>query len=234
MNYRKLIVPVSCVLGGSLLIVSGAWAQNKQAATGAEVSSVVHTSPAGSAVPVATFAAVQPSPQPVIVSQSGGNSVPRPAPQAASSPAVVSVIVATPSPEQPRPEASVVVVLPEVANEHAKENQQKSGIKGLMLIGPTCPSVQVSGDGTVTNNDCGPDRYAGTAGIYNALTNALVTEVTANESGNFKLDLDPGTYYASTVFGDRIGMTSLPMTDLFTVVEGEYTEVTFMFDNGMR
>lgn len=218
------------MLGGSLLVVNGVWAQNKQSDPQVSQSPVVHTASANSSVPVVALTA-QPEPRPTVS--------PRPVPTVAptATPVAVTVSVVVPSQaEAAAPtenQAPAETPVAEQANDRASE-KRPSGIKGTMFIGPTCPTVQISVDGTVTNNDCAPNRYDGTAGIYNAETNELVTEVTANNGGNFIIDLAPGTYYATTVWGDRIDMTFLPMTDRFTVNEVGYTDVTFMFDNGLR
>jgi hypothetical protein len=229
MNYRNVILPVGCVLGASLLAVNAAWAQKDQAEVVSNQSPVVHVAP--TATPALVADVVVPSLPKVTVSP---RPTPRTSPAATPSPVVVAVSVVSPQEEAApvQEQARVDTPVAEQANEQAGE-KRPSGIKGTMFIGPTCPAVQISVDGTVTNNDCGPDRYDGTASIYDAETNELVTEVTASNGGNFKLDLEPGMYYAASPEG-RLNMTWLPMTDIFTVNESGYTEVTFMFDNGLR
>ena len=108
-----------------------------------------------------------------------------------------------------------------------------SGIHGLMLISPTCPSY----------NPCPDQPYQGPVTVKTDDGSTVeITQVSGNESGQFSLDLPAGTYsvevqpamgedeeVSSTGFGFGFGGAQE-----VTVYEGDVTQVVFTFDTGMR
>ena len=100
-----------------------------------------------------------------------------------------------------------------------------SGIEGTILEGPMCPGpVQVG------NNTCPDQPYQATIDILNT-DKVQVTQVHSDASGNFKVDLAPGTYVLHPIPG-----TPLPIAadQTVEVLAGQYTQVTINYDTGMR
>lgn len=93
-----------------------------------------------------------------------------------------------------------------------------------MLIGPTCP-VEVAG------SPC-PDAPLA-AGIDVTQNGELVSTIRSGEDGRFSIDLPPGEYVLEGVEPNPgAPPTAKPLA--VTVSVHEYTEVTFLFDSGIR
>lgn len=99
----------------------------------------------------------------------------------------------------------------------------KSGIRGKVLMGPTCP-VEREGD------DCGDKPYETKLRIYTE-DRILLKAVLSDKNGNFEIGLEPGTYVLE---GD--GETVMPYAapQIVIVSRDKFTDVTFRFDSGIR
>jgi hypothetical protein len=102
----------------------------------------------------------------------------------------------------------------------------KSGIKGRVTIGPTCPVQRL--------DDPNCDDLAYPAVIHVNTTNGIwVTRFEADAQGMFKIELEPGQYTIEP---------QTPMEKLFprpanqdvTVIAGAFTIVTIQYDSGLR
>jgi hypothetical protein len=101
-----------------------------------------------------------------------------------------------------------------------------SGIKGLVLIGPTCPVVGPN------DSDCADKRYQATLTILKP-SGEKVTQFTTNVEGNFRIDLNPGDYI---LHPESPSGTFLPagQEQPFTVIAGQFTELRVIYDSGIR
>lgn len=100
-----------------------------------------------------------------------------------------------------------------------------SGIEGTVTEGPMCPGpVQVG------NNTCPDQPYQATIVILNT-NNTPVAQTQSNAVGFFKIELAPGTYIIHPVSDQPFPRTG---DQTVTVMAGQYTQVTIMYDTGMR
>ncbi len=101
--------------------------------------------------------------------------------------------------------------------------EPKSGIKGLVTIGPTCPVEQ-------PESPC-PDRpYEATIQVLDE-GGDVVAEVRSGADGRFEVEVPPGTYALHPV----TATTPPSATDQVVEVRaGELTEVVVQFDSGIR
>ena len=100
-----------------------------------------------------------------------------------------------------------------------------NGIEGWVTEGPMCP-----GPVPVGNNPCPNQPYQATIIILNA-NNTQVAQTQSNANGYFKIELAPGTYTIHPVSGKSFPYAA---DQTVTVVPGQYSQVTIMFDTGMR
>jgi len=103
-----------------------------------------------------------------------------------------------------------------------------SGIRGLILLGPTCPVEASPGA-----NDPVPclTPYAATLVVLDS-ENVKVATVTSGPDGKFSVDVPPGEY----VVAPESGADSYPIANpvSVTVVSGQYAEVQVNYDTGIR
>ena len=102
-----------------------------------------------------------------------------------------------------------------------------SGIRGMVLLGPTCPV------GEPGANDPVPcvTPYSATLVILDS-ENVVVTRATSATDGGFTVDLPPGDY----VLTPETGTDSYPIAQPLsvTVAPGQYVEVEINYDTGIR
>ena len=100
-----------------------------------------------------------------------------------------------------------------------------SGIEGYVTEGPMCPGpVQVG------NNTCPDIPYQATISILDA-NHTKITQFQTDANGFFMLYLSPGTYIlhpeSSKPFPHAADQTVI-------VSKGQFTQVTIVYDTGMR
>lgn len=102
-----------------------------------------------------------------------------------------------------------------------------SGIMGVVMIGPIIP-VESQGQ---TN---GKPFAEATIIVWNAETNQEIARFNVNSDGTFIYDLSPGKYILEPVSSNSQG--GLPYADKMNVLvnDGQYTDVTIIFDSGIR
>lgn len=98
-----------------------------------------------------------------------------------------------------------------------------SGIRGKVLIGPTCPAVR-EGD------DCDDKPFETKFRIYTE-DKILVKAILTDKSGNFEVGLEPGTYILE---GDGEAVMPYAKPQIVIVKRGGFTDVIFYFDSGIR
>ncbi|TFG38689.1 MAG: hypothetical protein E4H44_03465 [Candidatus Aminicenantes bacterium] len=98
-----------------------------------------------------------------------------------------------------------------------------SGIQGQVSIGPVCPAVQ-------EGMDCDDKPYPGS---FTVLTSKgrQVTQFQADANGIFEIPLAPGDYILHPE-----SPNILPFADEqpFTVLAGQFTQLTVTYDSGIR
>ncbi|HEY8135310.1 MAG TPA: hypothetical protein VIF08_04655 [Candidatus Limnocylindrales bacterium] len=103
-----------------------------------------------------------------------------------------------------------------------------SGIKGTVLLGPTCPVESSPGA-----NDPVPclTPYAATLVVLDD-EGVKVATVTSGADGKFQLDLAPGDYVVTPESGTDTYPIAQPQS--VTVATGAYTEIQVNYDTGIR
>ena len=102
-----------------------------------------------------------------------------------------------------------------------------SGIRGTVLLGPTCPLGHEPGSSEPV--PC-LTPYAARLAMVDA-DGQVVAHVTSAADGSFQVDLPPGEYTVAPQNGDPYPVAqSLPVV----VVPGEYVEIQVNYDTGIR
>jgi len=103
-----------------------------------------------------------------------------------------------------------------------------SGIRGLVLLGPTCQSEASPGA-----NEPVPclTPYAATLVVLDS-EGAVVTRVTSAADGRFSVDLSPGDYVVAPATGTDSYPIANPVS--VTVVPGQYIDIEINYDTGIR
>jgi Prealbumin-like fold domain len=99
-----------------------------------------------------------------------------------------------------------------------------SGIQGTVLLGPTCPVQSVDASPCVT-------PYVAKLVILDSDGN-VVTEVSSNPDGTFKVSLPPGDYVIQPMAPD--GGIPNATAQSVTVAPHEYFDVEIDYDTGIR
>jgi hypothetical protein len=101
----------------------------------------------------------------------------------------------------------------------------ESGIRGTVLLGPTCPVETVE-------SPC-PDRHLGDVEIQVLQGGDVVATVRSDGDGRFAVALDPGRYEVQAVVEEGgPGMSAKPVD--VTVTSGEFADVNVSVDSGIR
>lgn len=102
---------------------------------------------------------------------------------------------------------------------------ESSGIEGYVFIGPTCPVV-------MEGADCDDKPYGARLIILDAEKRTRLREVVPDgPTGRFRIPLFPGHYVIVPESGDPLPFAP---EQSVTVVDGEFTQVTVVYDNGIR
>ena len=100
-----------------------------------------------------------------------------------------------------------------------------SGITGQALVGPVCPVV-------IEEKDCSDQPYQATITV-NSLEGREIVRFQTDEDGIFSVPLPPGEYI---LHPETPPDKPLPFAEeqRFTVLPGEYSRLTVLFDSGIR
>lgn len=103
-----------------------------------------------------------------------------------------------------------------------------SGIRGVVLLGPTCPGGPDPGA-----NDPVPcvTPYAASLVILDS-EGARVQNVTSDADGKFQVELPPGEYVVTPATGADTYPIAQPVS--VTVSAGAYVDVQINYDTGIR
>ena len=103
-----------------------------------------------------------------------------------------------------------------------------SGIKGTVLLGPTCPVESSPGA-----NDPVPcvTSYAATLVVLDD-EGVKVATITTGDDGKFQVDLAPGDYVVTPENGTDTYPIAQPQS--VTVASGVYTDIEVNYDTGIR
>ncbi len=105
-----------------------------------------------------------------------------------------------------------------------------SGIQGRALLGPICPGPQQAGGLRATQ--CADQPYQAKFKILDEQENEIATFQTG-EDGRYKVALDPGTYELVPQTNPQ-EIFPRASSQSVTVLDGEYIEITIIFDTGIR
>ncbi|WP_160142450.1 carboxypeptidase-like regulatory domain-containing protein [Arthrobacter sp. SLBN-100] len=100
-----------------------------------------------------------------------------------------------------------------------------SGIKGHVTVDAGCPEI-------INATPCTAIPLPARITIRDA-AGTMVRETTANDQGDFQLELQPGTYQLHAVNPSGAPMPSAPPENV-VVEAGSFTEVKVAFDSGVR
>lgn len=98
-----------------------------------------------------------------------------------------------------------------------------SGLEGQVFIEPVCPLV---GPG----QEC-PDQPYQTLLTINSASGGRVTQVQTDPQGRFRLALEPGQYILHPASPNVIPFAE---ENSFSVVAGQFTQITVNYDSGIR
>ena len=119
----------------------------------------------------------------------------------------------------------VLLLLTACASDGGDEAASSSGVRGQVLLGPTCPVVQ-------QGSPC-PDEPVGGAVVRALSDGEAIAQTTSGEDGRFELELPPGRYTLEAVVDpDGPGMFAKPVA--VTVTTGAFVEVAVPVDSGIR
>ena len=119
----------------------------------------------------------------------------------------------------------VLLLLTACASDRGDEAASSSGVRGQVLLGPTCPVVQ-------EGSPC-PDEPLGGVEVRALTAGGAIAEATSGEDGRFELELPPGRYTLEAVVDpDGPGMFAKPVA--VTVTAGAFVEVVVPVDSGIR
>jgi len=124
----------------------------------------------------------------------------------------------------PFPTVSTNVHAPDAVPEPATESG--SGVRGIVMIGPTCPVQKVPDDGSCADKPFETDLRISTKG------GTPVKRFRSGADGRFTVALIPGTY----VIGQPPGAPNVPSSQdqEFFVRADAWTDVTVKFDSGIQ
>ncbi len=102
-----------------------------------------------------------------------------------------------------------------------------SGVEGIVLAGPQCP-VQ----GPDVGDECDDQPYQATIIVRSEDGSTEIIRFTAEDDGAFRQPLAPGSY----LLDPQPGENGFPFAEdqLVTVTEGQFTEITILYDTGIR
>jgi len=103
-----------------------------------------------------------------------------------------------------------------------------SGIRGIVVLGPTCPVGQDPGA-----NDPVPclTPYAASLVVLDS-ESARVASITSGPDGRFQVNLPPGDYVVTPATGPDTYPIAQPISVI--VAAGQYADVEINYDTGIR
>ncbi len=115
---------------------------------------------------------------------------------------------------------------PDTSQQQQNGTTQKSGIEGTVTIGPSCPVQRIN------DPNCDDRPYQGVIHVMGA-NKLYVTQFQADAQGNFKIELEPGTYTIEPQT-PKEGFLPRASSQDVTVLAGAFTTVNIQYDSGIR
>jgi hypothetical protein len=100
-----------------------------------------------------------------------------------------------------------------------------NGIEGTVTEGPMCP-----GPVPIGNNICPDQPYMATISILDT-NKTQISQIQTDSKGHFKIQLIPGTYILHPEPGKPFPNAPDQTVE---VISGQYTQVTIVYDTGIR
>lgn len=116
--------------------------------------------------------------------------------------------------------ATILVVLTVGCSPRIPEN---TGIAGRVLIGPVCPVEQL-------NKPCPNKPYQAVLSVLDANRRKIVKFQT-DANGYFHQALGPGMYI---LHPESPGVMPVALEQTFSVLSGQFTQLTVTYDSGIR
>jgi len=104
-----------------------------------------------------------------------------------------------------------------------KPASSNSGVEGQVFVGPNCPVVQ-------EGQDC-PDQPYQAALTVNSPDGTKIARVQTDETGHFKIPLEPGEYI---LHPESPNVMPFASEQTFKVEAGKFTQITVNYDSGIR
>lgn len=98
-----------------------------------------------------------------------------------------------------------------------------SGIEGQVLIGPVCPVVQ-------QGQECPDQPYQATLTV-NSPNGREIVKIQTDAEGRFTIPLEPGEY---VLHPESPNVMPFAAEQTFIVESGKYTQITVIYDSGIR
>ena len=116
-------------------------------------------------------------------------------------------------------------VTPSISPANTPSTTPSSGIEGQVTLGPMCPGPVAIGD-----TSCQDQPYQATITI-SGVNNQEVGRFQTDAAGYFKITLAPGTY---TLHPESEKVLPRASDQTVVVMPNKYTQVTVLYDTGMR
>jgi hypothetical protein len=98
-----------------------------------------------------------------------------------------------------------------------------SGVEGQVFIRPMCPVVQVG-------QECPNQSYQATVTV-NSPDRRKIVQIQTDAQGHFKVPLKPGNY---VLHPESPNMMPFAAEQSFSIVAGQFTQITVNYDSGIR
>ena len=103
-----------------------------------------------------------------------------------------------------------------------------SGIQGKISLGPTCPVEHIPPD-----PNCADKPYQATVIVKTTDSQKEITRFKSDASGNFKINLSPGTYLLQPINNNN-SRYPIGSSQTVTVLSNKFITVNLSFDSGIR
>lgn len=121
-----------------------------------------------------------------------------------------------------------VVPIPEEVTETHKETVVTSGVKGNVVLGPTCPVIQ-----NPPAHQCDDKPFQTSLVLTTMDGSQILKEFSSDSEGNFKVSIIPGNYLIRSDPNGPI-MPTCFKNEAVEVKADSYTETTVYCDSGIR
>ena len=103
-----------------------------------------------------------------------------------------------------------------------------SGIRGIVLLGPTCPVERIPPD-----PNCAEKPFQTSFILTRPNSSQVLSEFSSDQAGKFNVNIPAGDYIIKPAPGAPM-LPRCPASDVITVEKGAYTSATISCDTGIR